>query len=471
MSKSWSRILVLFLMCGLCSQTFCRAQTFRIGNAGTLKATAFDPESKNLYAIWKDSIRVFYPPEYTSTKLIPVVPPDLNFPLGFTPICSGSNLYFVSKSGGLVYQLQDDSVERIDRSFDHKMQINSTAFSRNDTLMLYGGYGFWSDRNFFTYFSKESREWEILPPSGSKQLPRGGRLTQLVQNGPHIYIFSGRSTNDFNPLEVDNFREVWRFDLNTKSWEHLGDLTEDYHKYLKVLHLGDKILLGVPDKTQWVLVDPVKNELSYYDINANKRGTYFRTPDNLNDIRSFYDNGKIYLIKQKGANLSEAWDGELVYTIVDEEDLLGPPLYSEKMYSTNGFPLKFAGGTLAAIGVLLLVFYSRKRYLEKDKLLVTEKNVRHKGKKVAMDPTSLKVLNLLLRADGEVQSQQILDMVENPQQSPAHNIRVKNQVIENLNFQLKTLLSIDEDPIQSKKSEEDKRIKSYMIQSHHFSLR
>ena len=141
------------------------------------------------------------------------------------------------------------------------------------------------------------------------------------------------------------------------------------------------------------------------------------------------------------------------------------------MYGTNGFPLKFAGGTLAAIGVLLLVFYSRKRYLEKDKLLVSEKNVRHKGKKVAMDPTSLKVLNLLLRADGEVQSQQIMDMVENPQQSPAHNIRVKNQVIENLNFQLKTLLSIDEDPIQSKKSEEDKRIKSYMIQSRYFSVR
>ena len=326
MDKSWSRILFWFLMCGLCSQTFCRAQTFRIGNARTLKATAFDPESKNLYAIWKDSIRVFYPPEYTSTKLIPVVPPDLNFPLGFTPICGGSKLYFVHKSGGMVYQLQDDGIVRIDRSFNHKMQINSTPFSRNDTLMLYGGYGFWSDRNFITYFSKESREWEIIPPSGSKELPKGGRLTQLVQNGPHIYIFSGRSTNDFNPLEVDNFREVWRFNLHTKSWEHLGDLTEDYHKYKKVLHLGDKILLGVPDKNQWVLVDPVKNELSYYDINANKRGTYFRTPDNLNDIRSFYDNGKIYLIRAKNDISSRTWDGELVYTIVDEEDLLGPPL-------------------------------------------------------------------------------------------------------------------------------------------------
>jgi hypothetical protein len=461
-------IVIIWL---LSSQAVCRAQTFTIGNARTLKKTAFDPATKNMYAIWRDSIRVFYPPEYSSTKLISIVPPNLHYPEVFTAICADSKLYFVRSSGGEVYELQEDSIVRIDRSFDHRMQINATIFSRNDTLMLYGGYGFWSDRNFFTYFSEQSREWEILPPSGSKQLPRGGRLTQLVQNGAHIYIFSGRSTNDINPLEVDDFREVWRFDLHSKSWEHLGDLTEDYHKYNKVLHMGDKTLLGAPDKYQWVLVDPAKNELAFYEINALKKGVYFRAPNTNFDIRSFYDSGKFYVVRAKEAIPSGTWDGELVCTILDEEDFLGAPLYTERMYAPNGFPMEFAGGALAAIGVVLLAFYGRRRYKEKDKLLVSDKSVRHKGKKVAMDPTSLKVLNLLLRTDGDVQSQLILDMVENPQLSPAHNIRVKNQVIENLNFQLKTLLATEEDPIQSKKSEEDKRIKSYTVQSRHFSIR
>ncbi len=88
-----------------------------------------------------------------------------------------------------------------------------------------------------------------------------------------------------------------------------------------------------------------------------------------------------------------------------------------------------------------------------------------------MDPVSVQVLNLLLRSEGEVQSQAVMDLVENPAQSQAHNIRVKNQVIENLNFQLKTLLAVEKDLIEPGKSGEDKRIKTYQIDRDHFVIR
>ena len=205
----------------------CFGQTFDIGNAGTLKATAFDKSTKKVYAIWKDSIRVFLPPDYTASKLIPVKPPETFFPDVFDPICLDSTLLFVKTSGGIVYQLQGDSLIRIDQSFDHKMQINSTIFTHNDTLMRYGGYGFWSDRNFVTYFSSETHEWEIVPASGSDLLPKGSHDNLIVQNGPQLAIFSGLSTNEFNPLEVEEFREIWSFDLKDRSWKHLGNLMED----------------------------------------------------------------------------------------------------------------------------------------------------------------------------------------------------------------------------------------------------
>ena len=471
MGKSWRRLLMLFLLGMLSKPSDCLAQTFRIGNVRSLKATAFDRDSKTIYAIWKDSIRAFYPPDYTSTRLIPVTPPELYFPEGFAALCVDSSLYFVHISGGIVYKLEKDSLVRIDRSFDHKMQINSTIFARNDTIFRYGGYGFWSDRNFFTYFSQETREWEILPPKGSKQLPRGGQNTRVAQDEGHIYIFSGISTSKFNPLVFEDFRELWRFDMNTYGWEHLGNLTQDFHKYIKVLHLGDKILLGSPTQTQWVLVDPAKNELAYYDIDAAKKNVYSRTSNFLYGINSFYDDGKIYLVQSNHPNRSVAWDGELVCTIVDEEYLLGDPVNSERMYSTDSLPMKMAGGIAGAAGVLLLAFYGRKKYKERNLLKVSNKEVRYKGRKIPMDPAQLKVLNLLLRTSGEVPTSEILDLVENPQQSPAHNFRVKNQVIENLNFQLKTILSLEEDPIQSKKSDEDKRIKSYLIQSRYFLVK
>jgi hypothetical protein len=382
-----------------------------------------------------------------------------------------STLYFVHRTGGIVYQLKEDSLQRIDRSFDYKMQINSTVFARNDTLMRYGGYGFWSDRNFFTYYSKASNEWEIIAPSGSDQLPRGGQMTVVAQTGNKIYIFSGVSTNKFNPLVFEDQGEVWSFDITLRRWDHLGNQDRAFHQYTELLHLGDRILYGVPDRTQWVLADPARNQLSYYEVNADRRGLYPRLPQPANEIRSFYDHGKMYLVRRKKPNQSGAQDGELFYTIMDEETFLGEPAYTEEMYASKGFPIKLAGGAVGVIGILLLVFFGRKRYLEKGKLLVSEKNIRYGGKKVFMDATSLKVLNLLLRAREEVHSREILDIVENSLQSPSHNIRVKNQVIENLNIQLKTLLGLDEDVIHSLPSREDKRIKSYQINSQFFKVR
>ena len=161
----------------------------------------------------------------------------------------------------------------------------------------------------------------------------------------------------------------------------------------------------------------------------------------------------------------------MFYTIVDEKEFLADPLYSERMYTTNGFPLKLAGGAVGVMAMVLLVFYGRKRYVEKDKLLVSKKGMRYKRKEVALDENALQVLNLLLRSKGEIHSQKILDIVENPLLSSAHKVRVKNQVIENLNFQFKMLLGLDEDIIKSGPSKDDKRIKSYQINSEYFIVR
>ena len=234
--------------------------------------------------------------------------------------------------------------------------------------------------------------------------------------------------------------------------------------------MGDKMLYSLTHDARYILVDPVNNKLTYYEINASRRDIYPHWPED-NNIRCFYDEGKIFLVKIIPDIPGETRTGELFYTIVDEQEFLADPLYSERMYTTNGFPLKLAGGAVGVMAMVLLVFYGRKRYVEKDKLLVSKKGMRYKRKEVALDENALQVLNLLLRSKGEIHSQKILDIVENPLLSSAHNVRVKNQVIENLNFQFKMLLGLDEDIIKSGPSKEDKRIKSYQINSEYFIVR
>ena len=56
--------------------------------------------------------------------------------------------YIVSISGGMVWKLINDSFIRIDDSYHHKMTFGSDVFVHSDTILKYGGYGYWSNRNF-----------------------------------------------------------------------------------------------------------------------------------------------------------------------------------------------------------------------------------------------------------------------------------------------------------------------------------
>lgn len=94
------------------------------------------------------------------------------------------------------------------------------------------------------------------------------------------------------------------------------------------------------------------------------------------------------------------------------------------------------------------------------------KNVIH-----PFDSKEIEILKLLLKTDDLVQSSQIMDIVENKTLHYAHNIKVKNLLMDNLNFKLKSVLSTEKDIITSQKSKEDKRIKIYYIDKTYFFVK
>ena len=445
-------------------------QTFTVGKLTSFGTTGFDPGSKTIYAIWADSIRMFHGPEYTQSRLIPIKRPEPEFPVAYKTVFLDSALYFVHRMGGLVYRLEGDSVRRMDRSFNHRMQINSTIFTRNDTIMRYGGYGFWSHRNFFTYFSRTSDEWEVISPIGSKEVPVGAQNTQVVQKDGAIFIYSGTSLDPVDPLKVRNFREVWRFDVRERRWEFLGNLDQDIHNYSMFAHMGDRILYNDISSYDMILVDPAKNRRTYYErlprfknvLGQNSLGHTFE---------SYYSDGTFYLLRMRFKGKKTKANAELYYEVVPESAFLKNPIREEPLYTKPGFPWKPIGAFLGVAGLMGLFLYGRKRYLERNKVVVSRKGVRYGRQPLDFDLRSRAVLELLLRNPEGVYSQQILDLVENPDLNPAHNIKVKNQLIDNLNFRLKSLLSVEKDLIESHRSPQDKRIKIYRIQASYFRLR
>ena len=73
----------------------------------------------------------------------------------YIPIFNQENKFFVEHLGGVVFKKNDDKLDRIDKSYTHKNQLNSSLFIYNETLFRFGVMVFLKQRIFsHTYLKK-----------------------------------------------------------------------------------------------------------------------------------------------------------------------------------------------------------------------------------------------------------------------------------------------------------------------------
>ena len=48
--------------------------------------------------------------------------------------------------------------------------FGGARFVYNDKIHIYGGYGFWSFKNFITFFDENVKQWDILYNSSNSRL-------------------------------------------------------------------------------------------------------------------------------------------------------------------------------------------------------------------------------------------------------------------------------------------------------------
>ncbi|HEY9170330.1 MAG TPA: hypothetical protein VIN72_12630 [Lutibacter sp.] len=130
-----------------------------------------------------------------------------------------SDNYFIHKKGGLVYKLVNDTIKRLDKSFNHLMQTSASLFTYKSKINRYGGYGFWSDRDFITYFDFDLLEWEVLSPENSKFFPIGSHDNLYQLTNDDVYFFNGTSINPNNRIKYYYYDKAWKYNFTSKKME------------------------------------------------------------------------------------------------------------------------------------------------------------------------------------------------------------------------------------------------------------
>lgn len=362
----------------------------------------------------------------------------------YKPLLVKDQLFLVSRLGGSVYMEVDSELQRIDNSFEHKNQLASSLFVKNDTIFKFGGYGFFDTRNFFTYFSEETKEWEVYV-TNSVEFPKSRMAHQSVLIGDQFYILGGSTINLNNRNFTDQLDDIWKFSFQTKAWKHISnyDFISSVNNQSSKIFYDNRLVLK--SNENWFL----------YDFDTSK----------LYDVEAFDFLKKIH----PGSIVSSNRDS--LYFIIgtpnSSRSITEIFAISKKDFERNNVQLSGSRNTqFYLIGLLIFLIVSGALYYfnlkssATKKLILKSKILSWNNFKVELDEIEMEYIQLFISYEF-VENRQLLDLIS-ADLDISQKTRIKNTVIRDLNNKL-NVISNGKVKIIKTASREDKRYSVYLL--------
>ena len=391
------------------------------------------------------------------------LPQTKDFPYNFFHI-KGKN-YLVYLGCGEVYEFRNDSIIRIDNSFQHKNQFNSCPFVYKDEIYYFGGYGLFTFKNILTKFDFKTKEWELIKYNDYKNIPEPRDKAISFLKGDNFYLISGYTEN-YDTDQVTGagkqLFDIWKLDLKNKTWKYLGDLKDKSLVY----ELSD-------------------NNSSYQNQNnLFYDNNYIFKFDFDNDLVNYYkQENKFFLSSFERYNTE---NNQIIYALrYSDQSIRGTKIivepfvtYSgkisktEDLISNNNFGFITIG--LVLLVILVIVYFIKRSKKPKYKNCIVLSNNTFLYKNKPINNLSLDEAELLTfffkNYDRVIQMNEVVDYITKDDKTNYNTlIKKKDNILNGLKQKLAYILDIDEDELFIyQKNNEDKRIKEIQLNPQYF---
>lgn len=392
-----------------------------------------------------DSIVVYQ--KNGATKKVKALLKDSLSLSSFVPIQRADNLLFINYIGGQVLEWHNDTISRIDHSYEHRNQLNSAIFQRNDTIFRFGGYGFFESRNFFTYFDYKTKEWNSYKTKPGL-LPPGLSGVKYFVDSDGFYLFGGHSIDPHDKFINHPNNEIWHFSFVTKTWTLKGafNVLTKLEGRTTDFQLGNQLFFFLTDR------------MFSFDV-LNGQVVQYPTSSAYNSINY----SKPVFVTDKSIKFSITANNNNTLELLYEQNLdsaLENPVLIEKTY-TNSYPYWLAGGLALVVLGGLGVWWMRQRG-QSPQLSVNGVLLEYKRKSIPLTPEESAFMGLFLNQI-EVEVSDLLDVLQDTKVVYSQKMRIKEEIISSLNNKLYLLTGSKDFEIVSKKSKADKRMKVYRL--------
>jgi len=359
------------------------------------------------------------------------------------------NEYTLSSNlGGSILKIKGDSIFRIDNSYEHKMQLGSLEFIRNDTLFRYGGYGFFENRNFFTFYDKKVNGWESLDINGDI-IPE--RISDFIYhfNKDKLYISGGYKFDKFKKdVKYPNLKS-YLFDFNSKEWSIIGDLKTSVFNSI-YFSLDENSLINFKDGMIHIM-DFEQNSIKKFSSNPISKkieSSFFKPFINKNNVVYFE-------LENDVLNIKSIPLGEFISNLKSTEN--------KRIYGVSYWLYSLI---ILILVIILLLYVVFKKFV--NKIIMIGDVFFYNLKKIKLTEKEKVIFNLLFTSSkkrNSVENRIITDFFEDKKLNYGTINRRKNEFINYLNNKIKVLLNTNKEIIVRVKSPMDKREINYSINS------
>lgn len=354
--------------------------------------------------------------------------------------------YFYKKTGGLLYQLVNNKIIRIDNSYDHKLHLHSLKFFYNNQIHILGGYGFFDRRKDIVYFSDLKKEWfskklkGIFPERGISEIN-----FHLISKENLIFC-GGLTYNKLDNSLTDKVNECYNINLKTLTTQKLsGTLNKEFSNIT-----NDYIQIG---NQLWVFYD---NSLSVLD-SGNLSGYSYPLDYSVGKVIGIID-GEIYF-KERNSSINSSIGSLKISDFTKSKgsfvEVLSNPFNS--LIYLLFFPLF----------IIIIYFWKRKNSIKKIPLNFLSDGIMVNNIRFT-DNDQWNLVIQQLKENDTLKNDELLNLLQNNNFDIGHQNRLKNTLINSINQRANHLSN--QDLILKSKWEKDNRINVYFLNQEYFKF-
>ena len=324
------------------------------------------------------------------------IPNDLNFN-SFEVIYNNDKPFFVRKSVGEVYTIEDNQISRLDYSSNLKSNVDSAKMFYKDKIFSFFGYGFFSNNNLVLNFSDQTKEWNKTNPPLNSDVPQARNNTIFHQNGDKAFFLGGYYTDENETIY--DLKDLYEFNFADNSFKFLGFNNSVESK----LNASSGYLIKI-DNNKSVVITRETNFLFDFDNLTYSSNKIFETTSNYSNFLVF--NNKLFYVFYNGKTYN--------INFIDKQSLIDRfkdfnPIVKQQLWSKKNVTFLFILILLAYLFYLFFKLWKLKGY-KKNRFLKQGNYITYNSQFIYLEQEQSEIVNFLISKKDYVFLYEILNL-------------------------------------------------------------